>query len=69
MKIKFKQAASAEEINCEIFIYDEIARSLADQFLPPHGSVVTQEELDDACQRLTDATIATQLFNKQGAMH
>ncbi len=55
----------AERKVVEVVIYDETAEALKDLFLPPSGSFVSAEELQEACARLAAATRAMKRLRRE----
>jgi len=49
----------------EVVIYDETAESLKHLFLPPPGSHVSAQELEEACAKLAEATRATKRLDRE----
>jgi hypothetical protein len=41
-----------------VLIFDEDAKALIDQFLPPDGTAISAEELEERCRRLAEAARA-----------
>jgi hypothetical protein len=49
----------------EVICHDETAASLAHLFLPPSGSHMTGQELQEACERLAEATRAVKQLERE----